>query len=372
MNLQLRPSTLGEILDRTASLYRSRFLVFVGIASVPAGVVLGFVAAFCLVVAWTGAVHPASLVGPWLLMGAIVLTGLPACLIVTALALAAISHAASLALLGDKPAIIAAYKAAWNRGGRYIGLLVLQTLILAVAPLVVWTVVVALIATLTILAKQSAAGIAPSAFMVLLFLTLATYFVWMLLRLCLAFPVAVVEGTSAWAALKRASTLSKGTRGRILLLYLLCAVIGWVVSLLITVPVTMAFALFPGMSTPQHEQTLGTVFLISFYGASFAVQALTKPVYGIALILFYYDQRIRKEGFDIEFLMRQAGMMPDPTTQPAPAPWMPPLIPERVPLAPERTSQQSMIAQSDTPGPLIAQPSVSALPPSEEPAGGPA
>jgi len=31
-------------------------------------------------------------------------------------------------------------------------------------------------------------------------------------------------------------------------------------------------------------------------------------VYGIALVLFYYDQRIRMEGFDIEWMMQQAGM----------------------------------------------------------------
>jgi hypothetical protein len=35
-------------------------------------------------------------------------------------------------------------------------------------------------------------------------------------------------------------------------------------------------------------------------------------VYAIALVLFYYDQRVRQEGFDIEMLMRQAGMDAEP------------------------------------------------------------
>jgi len=39
------------------------------------------------------------------------------------------------------------------------------------------------------------------------------------------------------------------------------------------------------------------------------VQALTKPVYGIALVLFYYDQRMRLEGFDIEWMMLRAGLV---------------------------------------------------------------
>ena len=40
MESNLRPLTLGEILDRTAQLYRTNFLLFAGIASVYAGVVL--------------------------------------------------------------------------------------------------------------------------------------------------------------------------------------------------------------------------------------------------------------------------------------------------------------------------------------------
>jgi hypothetical protein len=62
--------------------------------------------------------------------------------------------------------------------------------------------------------------------------------------------------------------------------------------------------------------------MLIIYGASFAVQALVKPVYGIALTLFYYDQRIRNEGFDIEWMMMQAGMVPAPQTAPTPAPWL--------------------------------------------------
>ncbi len=34
MESNLRPLTLGEILDRTAQLYRTNFLLFAGIASV--------------------------------------------------------------------------------------------------------------------------------------------------------------------------------------------------------------------------------------------------------------------------------------------------------------------------------------------------
>jgi hypothetical protein len=76
------------------------------------------------------------------------------------------------------------------------------------------------------------------------------------------------------------------------------------------------------MSGAQHAQAASVVMMLVIYGASFAVQALVKPVYGIALTLFYYDQRIRNEGFDIEWMMMQAGLVPAPQTAPTPAPWL--------------------------------------------------
>jgi hypothetical protein len=60
------------------------------------------------------------------------------------------------------------------------------------------------------------------------------------------------------------------------------------------------------------------VAMFATYGAFFAVKALTKPIYGIARIVFYFDQRIRKEGFDIEWMMQQAGMMSPPHPDPMP------------------------------------------------------
>jgi hypothetical protein len=61
------------------------------------------------------------------------------------------------------------------------------------------------------------------------------------------------------------------------------------------------------------------------YGAAFAVQVLTKPVFGIALVLFYYDQRIRQEGFDIEWMMQQVGLEAPAAQQSEGQPWLPPI-----------------------------------------------
>ncbi len=45
--------------------------------------------------------------------------------------------------------------------------------------------------------------------------------------------------------------------------------------------------------------------------------ALIAPIFPIAAALFYYDQRIRQEGFDIEMMMDAAGMNAAPEADPA-------------------------------------------------------
>ena len=45
------------------------------------------------------------------------------------------------------------------------------------------------------------------------------------------------------------------------------------------------------------------------------------PIGATGITLFYYDQRVRKEGFDIEWMMQSAGLMPpEPTPLPVPRP----------------------------------------------------
>jgi hypothetical protein len=55
MNEPLHPLTLTEILDRTAQMYRSRFLVFLGIATIPAAAMFVFAAGTFGFLAWIGA-----------------------------------------------------------------------------------------------------------------------------------------------------------------------------------------------------------------------------------------------------------------------------------------------------------------------------
>lgn len=325
MNERLHPLILSEILDRTAQLYRSRFLVFLGIGLIPAGTIFVFAAGGFALIAWIGANvrngtgNADALI--WIFLTLLLIVVVPAGLAASALGAAAMSDASARLFLGETITIRNAYKAAWKRGWRYIGLYFLQGLAVAGAPGVLLVLAVTgmtINRTISGAANEGSALLGGLTF--LLVLVLGIFAVWMLLRLCLAFPACVVEQVGPWNALKRGVRLSDGTRLRILLLYVLGLVLNQVLAMGVTVPAAFVIALVPGLQGQAHAETAGTIVLFVIWGAFFVVKAVTKPIYGIALTLFYFDQRIRKEGFDIEWMMQQAGMVAVSAPQPESAP----------------------------------------------------
>jgi hypothetical protein len=317
MDEPLHPSGLSEILDRTAQIYRSRFLVFLGIAVIPTAALLAFAGAAVLTamrLGSNGAPTPSlasiGIIALAFVAGLIFIV-LPVLVAVSAFATAAMSHAASRAYLGQTTSIRDSYKAVWQRGWRYVGLFIFEFVAIWMLPVSAWAVVVVLSAALAALAQAVGLGGGALFFLAgfLIVAGLISYGFWMALRLSLAFPACVVEQAGIWDALKRSVSLTHGTKGRILLLYLLGMALNWILSIAITLPLSVAMFLIPASTNPQHAQTAATLLLLALYGGAFAVQALTRPVYGIALMLFYYDQRIRQEGFDIEWMMLRAGLV---------------------------------------------------------------
>jgi hypothetical protein len=260
----------------------------------------------------------------WSLLAVVILLG------VSSLSTAAINHAAAATLAGRQPTIRGSFGEAWRRGWMYVGLYILQGLIVWVAPMAVWSfglvIVGALTAGLGRGASDQTTGTLIGLATLFGFMAVGGFALWMLLCVSLAFPGCVVERIDAGDALKRSFRLSKGTRGRIFVLYLLGAMLGLILSIVVTVIFVIVIALVPKLNSPQNSQAMGIAVVFLIYGSSFAAQALTKPVYVIALMLFYYDQRIRNEGFDIEWMMERAGLVTVGATatirepEPAPAP----------------------------------------------------
>ena len=327
MNEPLRPLNLSEILDQTAQFYRSRFLVFIGISLIPTVVVLAPLCGLVLFFTWLGASgatsqNQAAAVVAGLLFLLVLLLAVPVFVGINALAAGAINHAVARAWLDETITIRDAYKVAWRRGWRCLGLYVLEVLIVWVAPFVAWFVLFSISAFTAV--QLTKAGLPGDTFLglaaVLVVIALFTYGIWMQLCLSLAFPACVVEKIGVGSAIKRSFSLSNGTKGRIFVLYLLGMALNTLLSMGITVPLTILMYLFPWANDPKHAQAAGTILLLVFYGSAFAVQTFTRPVYGIALILFYYDQRIRQEGYDIERMMESAGMITPSTLPELPAP----------------------------------------------------
>ena len=123
------------------------------------------------------------------------------------------------------------------------------------------------------------------------------------LRYSLAVPACVVEDLPAAQAIKRSIELSQGSRGRIFVLGLLVYAVRMMLGILFGFPIIALALKHPG-------QPLPLVWLAWHRSAGFVTSALIGPIYSTGLTLFYYDQRIRKEGFDIEWMMQAAGLTP--------------------------------------------------------------
>jgi hypothetical protein len=152
-------------------------------------------------------------------------------------------------------------------------------------------------------------GMASIAF-VLLLIPVGIYTVLMSLRYALALPACVVESLKARPALRRAIDLSKQARGRIFVLGLLVAVIKIGLVLL-----TQFFVFVAAFKHPGQPPGPGISALSQIVG--FFTNTFLGPIYATGITLLYYDQRVRKEGFDIEWMMQAAGLTP-PVALPPP------------------------------------------------------
>jgi hypothetical protein len=323
MNEVMRPLTLGEILDRTLNFYRSRFLLFLGISILPTTVMvlIGAVAGGALS-AWVftaGRSMPdvARTGAEIVLLALAALLALPLILGAAALSNAALQQAVGSYYRGEAVTIRSAYKAVWKRGWTYLGLYALQILLIWMLPVCAMFGIFMLIGVVGALGAQAGGGAAGAVLVGLLalvvFAALVGYLIWMLLQLSLAFPACVIEQISPVAAMKRSWKLVNGTRGRIFVLYLLVTVLGWMVAGGVQMIAFIIGLLVNMGGSSERRQLLTVIVLVLSYAGQIASQALTKPLYGIALALFYYDQRIRQEGFDIEWMMYQAGLVvPEP------------------------------------------------------------
>jgi len=272
--VDLRPMTLGEVLDRTFTLYRENFLLFAGITALPHLLTLIFnFGVLSMRGSGTSGASPglpsAGMIGG-ILLGAI--GGAVLLLLIVGITQAATVSAVSDLYLGRDTSIRDAY--AQSKGIIFI---------------VVAIMILSGLATLVGLIFLIIPGI------------------YLACRLAVSVPVAVVEKESPVAAMGRSMALTKDYAGQMFLLLLLVGVLTYVVSILLQLPV-----IFSSFSAAMAKTQPSVGVTAYSYVAQFLSQVLVGPIGTISASLMYFNLRVRKEGFDIQHLLGSLENAPRP------------------------------------------------------------
>jgi len=259
-DLDLRPLSLGEILDRTFSLYRRNFLLFVGITAIPQLLVLAFNVSQPL---WRTTSTPKAVsagLGVFLIVGAIV--GFIVYIGAYLFAHGATVFAVSDLYLGRSTSIGASLRRMKGQAGLLFGVLLLN-------------------------------GLATLAGFILLIIP--GFYV--ACRLITSVPAALLEQLGPSESLSRSFALTKDNAGRAFVIYFLYLALFYGFFLLLVGPFLFAMAL-----SVKNPGMLRTWQALSQFGSFFATTLVT-PFFTIATAVFYYDLRVRKEAFDLQMMM---------------------------------------------------------------------
>ena len=115
----------------------------------------------------------------------------------------------------------------------------------------------------------------------------------------LAAPALVLERAGVVASLRRAGRLSQGQFWRLLGIMLLTGLVAGIVGQVVAVPLGLVGALGP-LAFPGTGGAL--LLVLSSYLSQIVVGSLTTPFTSAVTALQYVDQRIRKEGLDVELI----------------------------------------------------------------------
>jgi hypothetical protein len=317
---QIRPMTIGDLLDAAFRLYREHFLTFIGIVAllqVPMAMLQ-----FLVQIPYMQALQRFTTRPPIIRPGQgffdifplrellpyyalLALLGVIQYLVVYNLITGALANAISRSYMGRPTSILGAY----SFGSRRMIALILASLApFAIALAFAAIVAGCIIATLPILGARSGedpnVGLAVVAVLgiiaVIGLLLLATLFFYV--RLLFTTQSIVLEGQGALAGLARSWRLVGQSFWRTLGITLLVYVFIYIISLIIQLPV-IAFAAISGIIL-----TNVTLYQILNLLAAYVVLILVQPLQFAIFTLLYYDLRVRKEGYDIELRAQEVAI----------------------------------------------------------------
>ena len=311
MSYELRPLSLGELLDRAFTLYRRHFWLFVGIMALPSVAML-FLSLGGQILPALADDAPDQQPSPEIVfaVAAVVVVGAAIAFllywITYALALGATTVAVSEIYSGRTPSVASAYGATRTRIGRLVLLLFLigMRLFLVFGGITIAAIVVG----------GGAAIVSPILSMLIVTVALIAGFVlvsWMFLRYSVAVPAAVLEDNTATESIERSIYLTKGSLIRVVVLFVFTVVVTYAALAVFQFPFVIAsLAAGPETSTGFWLNMVGLV-------TGSIASALTGPLAVVAMAVLYYDIRIRKEGLDVELLIEGLRARVPPSHEPS-------------------------------------------------------
>jgi hypothetical protein len=302
---ELKPMSLSELLDRTFTLYRNRFWLFCGLMVGPE--VVRLTCSLIVIVAFPAndlamaAPDPqnpfaafASLVPR---LAAIFLASFVA-LFFGGMALSAVTVTVSELYLGHAVTIRGAYEVV---RGRVFGLfgLILTLMLAGLAFLTVGSVAGGLVGAIAGVALGAISPVLGAIVLLLLVFLGALGSCWLLMRFAVSIPAFMLERQGVTESMSRSGVLTRGNRSRIL------------VAVIVMYVVLLAFNLGLGLPFIILQQTYRVRGLFPLWieiGRAISAtvaSTIAAPLLMIAIVLIYYDARVRKDGFDLQRMLDQ-------------------------------------------------------------------
>ncbi len=312
MPYDLRPLSLAELLDRSFSLYRRHFWVFVGIMALPSLAMLMLSIGQNLI-AGIDTLSPEFQPAPEKVAGIVisvvvlVVVGFLFYWIAYALALGATTAAVSEVYAGRTPTISGAFTLTKGKLGRLAWLL----LLLGVR-LVGIVLVVAVTTTIVVGISRLISPVLSVLGMVVGMAAAFGLFVWVFLRYAVSVPAAILEENTASDAIARSIELTTGSLLKVLVVFVFTVIVTYVGLAIFQMPFAVA-AFIVGIDTPAGFWLNMLGVLTGSLGS-----AITSPLAAVAMAALYYDLRIRNEGLDLELMV--AKLKENQPSAPGPSP----------------------------------------------------
>ncbi len=245
MALDLRPLTLTDILDRAARMYRGSFLSWLGVTAV----LLVPQSIFVLAYMPSNSEMAGEPFSPSNVQRLVVV--LLVAVLVVSIAQGAMAVMVAGHYLGRPVTLAEAYRRTISRLPSLLGGLSLTVLLVAVGLLLL---------------------IVPGVIFLFAFALV---------------PAAILmEGVGARQAVARSWRLTRGDRGRVAAIGFVAAILQWVISFSVSV---VAGLVWNGDTGKQIADQIATLLVLPFTQA--------------CIVLLYFDNRVKKEGFDLQMLM---------------------------------------------------------------------